>query len=275
MGYGVIGSPTDSGSVSLGSSPGTPATDAAIASGGWFRAPQAMWHHETRWRSPAPSSSGLGRRPLKAVAPVRIRSGLHPVRSTSSTWTSLLGPFCLARRSRAPRGSAQSCRTATTYSYACLRNSEPGRPLCRSPGRSSPGQSLTSWGGPSPRRIPARRVAQPQPALLGRLAGPQAQRGRDLRPAKSEPARSRDQVALSVVDGQPQAGQPGQGIDRPIWIVGVDRPGDEPEVVESVVIRGHRVIVDRHRPRVNDLLTRTMESQVMTTRTRPTTASPS
>jgi hypothetical protein len=29
MGYGVIGSPTDSGSVSLGSSPGTPATDGA------------------------------------------------------------------------------------------------------------------------------------------------------------------------------------------------------------------------------------------------------
>ena len=32
MGYGVIGSPTDSGSVSLGSSPGTPATDAPMAS---------------------------------------------------------------------------------------------------------------------------------------------------------------------------------------------------------------------------------------------------
>ncbi len=54
MGYGVIGSPTDSGSVSLGSSPGTPAL--AVL---------------------APSSSGLGRRPLKAVAPVRIRSGLQ------------------------------------------------------------------------------------------------------------------------------------------------------------------------------------------------------
>src|SRR2546421_12687169 len=54
MGYGVIGSPTDSGSVSLGSSPGTPA-------------PAVL----------APSSSGLGRRPLKAVAPVRIRSGLR------------------------------------------------------------------------------------------------------------------------------------------------------------------------------------------------------
>ncbi len=58
MGYGVIGSPTDSGSVSLGSSPGTPA-------------PQHASQHRT-----APSSRGPGRRPLKAVAPVRIRSGL-------------------------------------------------------------------------------------------------------------------------------------------------------------------------------------------------------
>src|SRR5690606_10032332 len=49
VGYGVIGSPTDSGSVSSGSSPGTPAV---------------------------PSSSGLGRRPLKPVTGVRIPSGL-------------------------------------------------------------------------------------------------------------------------------------------------------------------------------------------------------
>jgi hypothetical protein len=60
VGCGVIGSPTGSGPVSLGSSPGTPASRLA------------------------PSSSGLGRRPLKAVAPVRIRSGL-PL-STSATW---------------------------------------------------------------------------------------------------------------------------------------------------------------------------------------------
>src|SRR5918996_3081442 len=67
LGCGVIGSPTGSGPVSLGSSPGTPA-------------PQ---------RNKAPSSSGLGRRPLKAVAPVRIRSGLQPRTSTTRplTWT--------------------------------------------------------------------------------------------------------------------------------------------------------------------------------------------
>lgn len=54
MGYGVIGSPADSGSVSLGSSPGTPANKC------------------TR----APSSSGLGLWLLKPATRVRIPSGL-------------------------------------------------------------------------------------------------------------------------------------------------------------------------------------------------------
>ena len=55
LGYGVIGSPADSGSVSLGSSPGTPANKC------------------TR----APSSSGLGLWLLKSATRVRIPSGLH------------------------------------------------------------------------------------------------------------------------------------------------------------------------------------------------------
>src|SRR4051812_18928871 len=55
MGYGVIGSTSDSGSFSLGSSPGTPAYFSDLP----------------------PLCSGLARRPLKAVAPVRIRSGVH------------------------------------------------------------------------------------------------------------------------------------------------------------------------------------------------------
>jgi hypothetical protein len=67
MGYGVIGSPTDSGSVSLGSSPGTPAPVGAQF--GWV--PICGASHM------APLCSGLARRPLKAVAPVRIRSGLQ------------------------------------------------------------------------------------------------------------------------------------------------------------------------------------------------------
>src|SRR6185503_14213484 len=71
MGYGVIGSPTDSGSVSLGSSPGTPATRAnphevLVVSAVLLSA--AVLQRQVL----APSSSGPGRRPLKAVAWVRI-----------------------------------------------------------------------------------------------------------------------------------------------------------------------------------------------------------
>jgi hypothetical protein len=75
MGYGVIGSPTDSGSVSLGSSPGTPATMPR-----WQRCWTLVEFRSVANATSevlAPSSSGLGRRPLKAVAWVRIPSGLH------------------------------------------------------------------------------------------------------------------------------------------------------------------------------------------------------
>src|SRR5260370_32259836 len=73
MGYGVIGSPTGSGPVSLGSSPGTPATCAESGPGFRVAAPGRTFAASMYL---APSSSGPGRRPLKAVAPVQIRSGL-------------------------------------------------------------------------------------------------------------------------------------------------------------------------------------------------------
>ena len=59
MGYGVIGNTTDSGSVILGSSPGTPAD--LLLSADLL----------------PPSFSGLGHRPLTAAAPVRIRLGVR------------------------------------------------------------------------------------------------------------------------------------------------------------------------------------------------------
>ena len=79
MGYGVIGNTADSGSAILGSSPGTPATSARARSiqpacSGLGR------HSRVRYAGTpvlAPSSSGLGRRPLTAVAWVRIPSGLQ------------------------------------------------------------------------------------------------------------------------------------------------------------------------------------------------------
>src|SRR5215216_647732 len=79
MGYGVIGSPADSGSVSLGSSPSTPATEVPIRWKGLrigrLPGPDRCTHLVGPAR--APLCSGLARRPLKAVARVRIPSGLQ------------------------------------------------------------------------------------------------------------------------------------------------------------------------------------------------------
>ncbi len=76
MGYGVIGSTSDSGSFSLGSSPGTPA--------------KRLVHLSfSRKRYRPRSSSGLGRRPLTAVTPVQIRYGVQ-IRSELR-----LGAFCM------------------------------------------------------------------------------------------------------------------------------------------------------------------------------------
>ena len=74
MGYGVIGNTTDSGSVILGSSPGTPADPLLSAD------PQP------------PSFSGLGHRPLTAAAPVRIRLGVQGRRSPPLV-SSVVGTF--------------------------------------------------------------------------------------------------------------------------------------------------------------------------------------
>ena len=74
MGYGVIGSPPDSGSVSLGSSPSTPAQRIRLSCAGFGNLRQSL-----RATARAPLCSGLARRPLKAVARVRIPSGLPPL----------------------------------------------------------------------------------------------------------------------------------------------------------------------------------------------------
>ena len=87
MGYGVIGSPADSGSASLGSSPGTPALPLLREGRRWTSdrvQPVANARAEAQKQVLAPSSSGLGRRPLKAVARVRIPSGLHSGMSPSA-----------------------------------------------------------------------------------------------------------------------------------------------------------------------------------------------
>src|SRR5664279_4230216 len=91
LGYGVIGNTADSGSAILGSSPSTPAdlsligtlSDVLESVLGRPLGRVASSNGMTPRRlvvptsSRAPSSSGLGRRPLTAVARVRIPSGLR------------------------------------------------------------------------------------------------------------------------------------------------------------------------------------------------------
>ena len=115
MGYGVIGSPTDSGSVSLGSSPGTPAPSQDRT---------------------APSSRGPGRRPLKAVAPVRIRSGLHPWHPSAHPSGVSRGDFALSCPARTPAASGGDPRPLDRPPF--------GRPWA---GRPSGGGRAPSGGG--------------------------------------------------------------------------------------------------------------------------------
>jgi hypothetical protein len=114
VGYGVIGSTTDSGSVSLGSSPGTPAREprhpgARIPSSntekhcGRSTTPAAQKNKKLPRKFLAPSSSGLGRRPLKAVARVQIPSGLRGWAECGRRWAPSLLRFALCWGAEPPK----------------------------------------------------------------------------------------------------------------------------------------------------------------------------
>ena len=177
MGYGVIGSPTDSGSVSLGSSPGTPAPSQDRT---------------------APSSRGPGRRPLKAVAPVRIRSGLHPWHSPAHPSGVSRGDFALSCPARTPAASGGDPRPLDRPPFGrpwAGRPSGGGRaPFGRRPGHPSgggrasfgrgPGQPSGGGGGQSSGR---------RPGLVRSWGGPPF--GRRRRPAFGAAARHPPAVA--------------------------------------------------------------------------------
>ena len=142
MGYGVIGSPTDSGSVSLGSSPGTPAQP--VPQGRWCwtsgKSSASSFQRERSNEVLAPSSSGLGRRPLKAVARVRIPSGLQRFRERSSSSDGpravsglLARPGCAERSPGWRGGGHQRCRARRLCGVlhpAGLRRPAPVVPAC-------------------------------------------------------------------------------------------------------------------------------------------------
>ena len=161
MGYGVIGSTTDSGSVSLGSSPGTPALVVRFlreaARFGEIRLMPVWFHRRQRAsagrRAPAraPLCSGLARRPLKAVARVRIPSGLQ-----SSTEV----PVHCGRGPRSFPGT--SARGVTTLTRAAWRRS-----AARGPRSARRGALLTASYGATARAAGALRANRPPAAAHG------------------------------------------------------------------------------------------------------------
>jgi hypothetical protein len=150
MGYGVIGSPTGSGPVSLGSSPSTPAIGR-----------KSQPRLEFRSLRP-PLCSGLARRPLKAVAPVRIRSGV-PAETGS-----------VLRRRRA--GPVRNCRLTHRLSeaVATLRVSQ-GSPWIGSTKTAAEPAETLAWGNStSPSRC---AVEDPRWTVSDQLSGQNTCRG--------------------------------------------------------------------------------------------------
>ena len=139
MGYGVIGNTTDSGSVILGSSPGTPAD--LLLSADLL----------------PPSFSGLGHRPLTAAAPVRIRLGVRGTGARSTArWSGRLvySPICsphaaAVNRAHAGEGSSVVHQAEASRSLPVVtvspRSSSERRPPSRAENRPSEGCVRPSW----------------------------------------------------------------------------------------------------------------------------------
>src|SRR5579875_3369329 len=162
MGYGVIGSPADSGSASLGSSPGTPAEGFAA--------------QVSTDVSRAPSSSGLGHRPLKAAAPVQIRSGLLHISDLPQ-----FGPrFPVGQLSVQPAARDRAAAALVT-SAACSR---PGDRVSRSIGPDTDSAATTrplaSRTGADTEATPASRsatlAAHPRRRTVANMAAVKAAR---------------------------------------------------------------------------------------------------
>ena len=122
MGYGVIGNTGDSGSSVLGSSPGTPALVLGLRPGAirrnscrsvrFFSVARRLARQA---KVTAPLCSGLARRPLKAVARVRIPSGLPSTKARSTRTGPSSRPRC------APDAVPAHARWALTASWATRR----------------------------------------------------------------------------------------------------------------------------------------------------------
>ena len=153
LGYGVIGNTTVSGTVILGSSPGTPAQAQALVAHadsekstacryGSLRCPSTA--ECTRQPARAPLCSGLARRPLKAVARVRIPSGLPAEASVHGR--GLLSSCPAGSRSTAASGRLLTCSWASRRRAASTGSTRtvPATTRCSAAARSSRGTAATS-----------------------------------------------------------------------------------------------------------------------------------
>ena len=194
MGYGVIGNTGDSGSSVLGSSPGTPALARGLA-------PQAIrrkTRRSVRFLSvarpltsgqasvTAPLCSGLARRPLKAVARVRIPSGLQRSKARSPSDRAFASSMRWPRRSRGVNRGL-GARGAL-------------RLLGQPPQRESTGSTMHRADDHRPHRLGSRSVGRQRltsrstsatPAIASRVAREvRGRAGEARRPAPARPRRS-------------------------------------------------------------------------------------
>ena len=158
MGYGVIGNTAVSGSAILGSSPGTPATLATHERLGRHRLAELCWQLGSVL---APSSSGLGRRPLTAVAWVRIPSGLPTVLRgrRNSRFAGLFASACRGRRRSEPSGEASAAASRSAAHRA------PGRRPIRSIGPDTETAAITAPAAVAHRRRDTRHPGSRSAAL--------------------------------------------------------------------------------------------------------------
>ena len=235
MGYGVIGSPTVSGSVSLGSSPGTPARNIGP---------------EMHPRScTAPSSSGPGRRPLTAVARVRIPSGLRAREPPTTRSGALAVPACAPPpagavaewRVTAPSSSGPGRRPLTAVARVRIpsglhRARAPGRPAggSRRPGPSGPmidaGDSVAAVIRTS------RRLADGREILYFDDRTRSARRRRHPRPARRSPPGPSCATTRCWASGwpSPPTGRRAPSCRRPTSARSCpSRPGRPTEIPES------------------------------------------
>jgi hypothetical protein len=198
LGYGVIGSTTGSGPVSQGSSPCIPARSRSHPCG-WSAICCEKWSiARVPSADPAepPLCSGLARRPLKAVAPVRIRSGVPGGKGVLTSGNARSGPLLLC-----PAGSGGNRRSTDICATYVPQFSV---------GHRTVGDSVAST--PSRRESPASRISDADWVSSGWAFQREASSPLAVRDA--HPAQARDRCNRGLEFAPREDRVDGPGTDR-------------------------------------------------------------